>query len=247
MSESENVAPFVSVVIPTLQEGKYLSRCLTSLTQQSYPHYEIIIVDGGSTDDTLAIAQAFGVKLLLAPESTVVTARQLGAEIASGTIIAGADADTFYPVDYIAHVVADFARDARIVAVGGIGVFEPEPWWCYQIWIFTYFINTTLYQLTGKVGYVAASNFAYTKAAFEQVGGYTTYLEVGGDELDMLGKLKKAGTVLYDAQLIVYPSSRRARNGFFSYYLRFGIIGYALGYFLSRKFKRIVIKYTPVR
>ena len=244
---SENNLPFVSVVIPTLQEGRYIRRCLDSLANQSYPHYEIIVVDGGSTDDTLAIARSCGVRVIQAPGSTVVTARQLGVESAAGTIIVGADADTFYPADYIAHVVADFARDPRIVAVGGIAVFEPKPWWCYQIWIATYCIYTTIYRLTGKVVYVAASNFAYTKAAFEQVGGYTTYLEVGGDELDILRKLKQAGTILHDTQLIVYPSSRRARYGFFSYYWRFGIFGYGVGYLLSRKFKRIVIPYTPVR
>jgi glycosyltransferase involved in cell wall biosynthesis len=243
----EDNLPFVSVVIPTLQEGKYLRRCLDSLANQSFPHHEIIVVDGGSTDDTLAIARSFGVRVILAPGSTIITARQLGVESAAGIIIVGADADTFYPADYIAHVVADFARDPRIVAVGGIGVFEPEPWWCHQIWIATYFIYTTIYRLTGKVIYVAASNFAYTKAAFEHVGGYTTYLEVGGDELDILRKLKQAGAILHDTQLIVYPSSRRARRGFFSYYWRFGIFGYGLGYLLSRKFKRIVIPYTPVR
>lgn len=244
---SEDKLPFVSVVIPTLQEGKYIRRCLDSLSNQSYPHYEIIVVDGGSTDDTVAIAQEFGARIIHAPGSTVVTARQFGVESAVGTIIVGADADTFYPATYIVHVLADFARDPRIVAVGGIGVFEPEPRWCYQIWIATYFVYTTIYRLTGNVVYVAASNFAYTKAAFEQVGGYTKYLEVGGDELDILRKLKQAGTILHDTQLIVYPSSRRARYGFFSYYWRFGIFGYGVGYLLSRKFKRIVIPYTPVR
>ncbi|HJZ48889.1 MAG TPA: glycosyltransferase [Roseiflexaceae bacterium] len=244
---TEDNRPFVSVVIPTLQEGKYIGRCLDSLANQSYPYYEIIVVDGGSTDDTLAIARSFGVRVILAPGSTVVTARQLGVGRAAGTIIVGADADTFYPADYIAQVVGAFARDPRIVAIGGIAVFEPEPWWCYQIWIATYFVYTTIYRLTGKVVYVAASNFAYTKAAFEQVGGYTAYLEVGGDELDILRKLKQAGTILHDTQLIVYPSSRRARYGFFSYYWRFGIFGYGVGYLLSRKFKRIVIPYTPVR
>jgi len=243
----EGFLPLVSVVIPTLQEGKYLRRCLESLAKQSYPCYEIICVDGDSTDDTRAIARSFGVNLVLAPGSTLVTARQIGVEHARGAIIIGADADTFYPSDYISRVVAYFGRDPRIVAVGGIGVFELEPWWCHRIWILTYLVYTTIYRLTGIVVYVAASNFAFTKAAFEHVGGYTTYLEVGGDELDILDKLKKAGTIVYDPQLIVYPSSRRARMGFFNYYWRYGIFGYGVGYLLSQKFKRIVIKYTPVR
>jgi glycosyltransferase involved in cell wall biosynthesis len=246
-SMSRDFSPFVSVVIPTLQEGKYLRRCLESLAKQSYTSYETTIVDGGSTDETIDIAREFGTKIMPAPGSTMVIARQIGAEAARGEIIVGADADTYYPEDHLARVVANFERDARIVAVGGIGVFEPEPWWCYWIWVATYFIYATIYRLTGSVIYVAASNFSYKKAAFEQIGGYTTYLEVAGDELDILAKLKKAGKVAFDRQLVVYPSSRRARYGFFSYYLRFGIIGYGFGYLLARIFKRIVIKYTPVR
>ena len=244
---SKDIGPFVSVVIPTLQEGKYLRCCLESLAKQSYASYETIVVDGGSTDETLDIAREFGATIVPAPGSTMVIARQIGAQVARGEIIVGADADTSYPEDHLTCVVATFERDARIVAVGGIGVFEPEPWWCYRIWIATYFIYATIYWLTGSVVYVAASNFSYKKAAFEQIGGYTTYLEVAGDELDILAKLKKAGKVAFDTQLIVYPSSRRARYGFFSYYMRFGIIGYGFGYLLARIFKRIVIKYRPVR
>jgi glycosyltransferase involved in cell wall biosynthesis len=242
-----DASPFVSVVIPTFQEGRYLRRCLESLAAQSYAPFETIVVDGGSSDETLDIAREFGATVVLAPASTLVMARQIGADLARGEIIVGADADTWYPKDHLARVVANFAQDARIIAVGGIGVFEPEPWWCYQIWNVTYWFYATIYRLTGHVVYVAASNFSYTKAAFGQVGGYTTYLEAAGDELDILAKLKKAGTIAFDTQLIVYPSSRRARAGCFSYYLRFGIIGYGLSYLLSRVFKRIVIRYTPVR
>src|SRR5262249_20592918 len=134
-----------------------------------------------------------------------------------------------------------------VVAVAGVALFEPDPWWCYWIWIATYSFYTAIYRLTGRVVYVAALNFAYTRAAFDKVGGYTLYLEGAGDELDILAKLRRVGRVVLDTRLIVYPSSRRARLGFFSYYLRFGIIGYGVGYLLSRAFRRIVIKYTPVR
>ena len=119
---SDDFSPFISVVIPTLQEGKYLRRCLESLAKQSYACYETIVVDGGSTDETLDIAREFGATIVPAPDSTMVIARQLGAELAHGAIIVGADADTYYPEDHLARVVANFERDARIVAVGGIGV-----------------------------------------------------------------------------------------------------------------------------
>jgi glycosyltransferase involved in cell wall biosynthesis len=239
--------PRVSIVIPTLQEGKYLRRCLESLAKQSYTNHEVLVVDGGSTDETLAIARAFEVMLIAAPGSTLVTARQLGVEASGGEIIIGADADTVYPPDHIARVVADFGRDAGIVAVGGAGIFEPEPWWCSAIWRLTYAIYAMVYWLTGRVVYVAAFNLSFRKSAFVEAGGYTTYLEAGGDEIDILAKLKKTGRILFDSGLAVYPSSRRAKGGFLSYYLRHGVIGYGLAYLLAQHCKRNVIKYQPVR
>src|SRR5262245_3302736 len=155
--------PFVSIVIPTLQEGKYLSRCLASLAKQSYANCETIIVDGGSNDETLIIAREFGARILTAPGLTMVAARQIGAEAARGEIIVGADADTSYPENHIACVVEHFARHPDIVAVGGVGVFEPEPWWCHRIWIATYTVYATIYRLTGLVAYVAASNLSYRR------------------------------------------------------------------------------------
>jgi glycosyltransferase involved in cell wall biosynthesis len=237
--------PLVSIVIPTLQEGKYIRRCLASLVNQSYEPHEVLVVDGGSTDGTLEIAHAFGVTVISAPGSTLVTARQLGVEAAGGEIIVGADADTVYPRDHIERVVADLERDA--VAVGGVGIFEPDPWWCAAIWRLTYALYTTVYRLTGKVLYVAAFNLSFKKSAFVEAGGYTTYLEAGGDEIDILAKLKKTGKIAFDPALAVYPSSRRAQGGCLSYYLRYGIIGYGLAYLLAQRYKRTVIKYQPVR
>jgi len=244
---NESAQPDVSVVIPTLQEGKYLQRCLQSLQEQSYTCFEVIIVDGGSTDETLDIARAYGARIVPAPGSTLVTARQIGVEVAQGEIIVGADADTTYPAEHLARIVSAFQRHREIVAVGGIAIFEPDPWWCHLIWRISYTITSLIYRLTGHVVYLAASNMSFRKAAFEQTGGYTMYLEAAGDELDILAKLKKAGRIFFDPQLVVYPSSRRARAGFLAYYLHYGVIGYVLAYALSRHFKRIVIKYQPVR
>ncbi len=50
-------APSVSVIIPHWNKAEYLSTCLNSLLGQSYPHFEVILVDNGSTDDSLAILE----------------------------------------------------------------------------------------------------------------------------------------------------------------------------------------------
>ncbi len=49
-------SPLISVIIPTLNAGKFLRNCLDSLKQQSFEGFEILVVDGGSSDDTAAIS-----------------------------------------------------------------------------------------------------------------------------------------------------------------------------------------------
>jgi len=242
-----DAGPLASVVIPTLQEGGYLRATLASLAEQTYRRHEVLVVDGGSHDDTVAIAREFGVRVVQAPGSTLVTARQLGAQAAGGSIVVSADADTRYPPDHLARVVAAFRADPHLVALGGVADFEPDPWWCRRIWSLTWALYAWIYRRTGRVVYVAALNLAYTRAAFERCGGYTLYHEAGGDEIDILRKLRRVGRVALDADLVAFPSSRRARTGFVSYYVRHGIIGYSVAYLLARRFRRVVLKYAVVR
>ncbi|MFQ6001959.1 MAG: glycosyltransferase family 2 protein, partial [Anaerolineae bacterium] len=45
-------APSVSIIIPHWNKAEYLPTCLNSLLGQSYPHFEVVLVDNGSTDDS---------------------------------------------------------------------------------------------------------------------------------------------------------------------------------------------------
>lgn len=49
----------ISVLLPAYNVGEYIGICLDSILQQTYSNYEVIIVNDGSTDDTLAICQAY--------------------------------------------------------------------------------------------------------------------------------------------------------------------------------------------
>lgn len=94
-------APFFSIVIPTLNEAKYLPKLLGDLARQSYQDFEVIHVDGKSEDATVQKAAVFAKKLTL--RTKVVSVRNVshqrntGAKLAKGKWVLFFDADNRLP------------------------------------------------------------------------------------------------------------------------------------------------------
>lgn len=239
--------PSISIVIPTFNEEKYLPLCLYSLLNQSVKALEIIVADGGSTDQTVPSAKNKGAKVLVIPNSTVTIARNRGAMDAKGKIIVCADADTIYPTNYLEEIMKDFQRDSRIVCVGGIGEFEKKPWWMYLAWELTYHYCRLINKAFGITVYIPAYCMSYKKDAFEKIGGYREYLDFGGDEINILNRLKKIGKVYFDATLRPHPNNRRSQVGFFSIVIKHTLIDYYLNLLLAEIFKKTIIRGKPIR
>ena len=91
--------PFVSFIIPTLNAASVLEPCLKSITSQDYPKkkIEIIIADGGSTDDTLTIAKKYAAKIVKNPLKTGEAGKAVGVKAARGDITAFIDSDNILP------------------------------------------------------------------------------------------------------------------------------------------------------
>lgn len=87
--------PLISVIIATFNSSKLLPRTLTALVNQTYPRdrMEILMVDGGSTDDTLGIAEKYGCIVINNPETEPVHAKLLGIQNAKGKYLMTLDHD----------------------------------------------------------------------------------------------------------------------------------------------------------
>jgi glycosyltransferase involved in cell wall biosynthesis len=101
----------VSIVIPAHNAERFLGRTIASALAQTYDPIEVIVVDDGSTDDTVGVAEAAmardgRVKLLHNKERGVSSARNLGTSHARGELIASLDADDLWHPDKIARQVA---------------------------------------------------------------------------------------------------------------------------------------------
>src|SRR3989344_5311201 len=90
----------LTIILPTYNNEKTLRECLSSIVNQDYPKkdYEVLLIDGGSTDSTLEIARSFkSLKILNNPLRVEEKARILGIKKAKGEIIAFIDADNVLP------------------------------------------------------------------------------------------------------------------------------------------------------
>jgi glycosyltransferase involved in cell wall biosynthesis len=117
----DSFAPFCSIVIRAFNEEKHIRRLLSGIQMQDYPSREIILVDSGSTDKTIDIANEFGAKIVNINATDFTFGRSLnrGIAAASGEIIVIISAHC-YPVypDWLKQLLAPFVDDQVAVSYG---------------------------------------------------------------------------------------------------------------------------------
>ena len=111
--------PTICVVTPTLNAERYLADCLASVRQQDYPHVAQLVMDGGSSDGTLHIAEQYGVACLVRPGQNQSAAVNEGFRVVRGEILAWLNADDTYTPGALRCVGETFARDPALDAVYG--------------------------------------------------------------------------------------------------------------------------------
>jgi glycosyltransferase involved in cell wall biosynthesis len=98
----------ISVIVPTLNEEKYLGRTLRSLAEQSFCDFELIAKGGLSQDSTVEIAKEFADLVLSEKDISIGDTRNQGAKRAKGDVLAFLGADTFLDRNALEVVAEDF-------------------------------------------------------------------------------------------------------------------------------------------
>ncbi len=92
-------APRISVIVPTFNQGRFIEQTLLSIEGQSYPDLEIIVVDGGSTDETRSVLERHDARLtrwVSEPDRGQAHAINKGFRMATGSILAWLNSDDLY-------------------------------------------------------------------------------------------------------------------------------------------------------
>jgi glycosyltransferase involved in cell wall biosynthesis len=187
--------PLISAIICTHNRAGYLGAAIASLVGQTYPHREVIVVDNGSTDGTRAVVAPY----LDDPTVTYVyeatlglsTARNRGAAIARGEILAYLDDDAEASPQWLAALAAGFAdRPQAAIAGGYVGLQWPPgvvpPGWLSPTLaesLGAYDLGTDLRLITNPGQTPRGLNYAVRKAFLDSVGGFDPKLGRVGKNL----------------------------------------------------------------
>ena len=208
-----NKKPFISIVVPSYNEEKYLPNCLTTIANQKFPknEYEVIVVDNNSTDRTSQIAKKFGAKIIKEKKQGYVFTLQKGMSHAKGKIIAVVDADTELDSNWL-EIIEKAFMDPKVVAVTGRVNLDTKSK-LFNIStsaLYTLFLHISSFidkpNLTGF-------NFAVRRDSFLKVGGLNMMFEMSPD-VDLGIRLNKIGKVKVIDKLSVVTSARRWEERF---------------------------------
>ncbi|MBW4582640.1 MAG: TIGR04283 family arsenosugar biosynthesis glycosyltransferase [Tildeniella nuda ZEHNDER 1965/U140] len=109
--------PRVSIIIPTLNEATSLGRTLRCLSVLDPPAWEILVVDGGSQDQTVSIAKTAAFLVITSEQAGRSVQMNRGAEVATGEILCFLHADTLVPDDLVTVIARTLGNPA--IACGG--------------------------------------------------------------------------------------------------------------------------------
>lgn len=184
---SDESLPFVSIVIPVFNEERYLSSCLTSLRSLTYPKdlHEILLIDNGSTDQTLEIAQGFSEVTVYVKENAKVGAvRNYGVQKAKGSVIVFLDSDCLVSEDWLTKGVEKLHSIPDSV-IGGRYLLRDDPSWLEKYWILGSPEKSVARALVGGCIFIP-------KKIFQHVGQFDESLNAGEDN-ELTERLRKAG------------------------------------------------------
>ena len=232
----------VSIIIPTLNEAECLERTLRQLSILDPPPYEVLVVDGGSEDETVAIANEVFSTFTLSNRVRVISANKRGrsvqmnqgAEAATGEILCFLHADTSIPDDLVALIQETLAD--RTVACGGfisLMVGSVTTHWGLSLlnYLKTYLAPLILRpQLFSKgLRLLFGDQVMFCRRAdFWKVGGFDSALPIM-EEADLCLKLVHHGRIRLVNRIVESSDRRVARLGYLKAIAIYLFIGFLWG------------------
>ncbi|GCF14477.1 hypothetical protein Harman_24120 [Haloarcula mannanilytica] len=201
--------PFVSVIVPVYNDPDGIRKCLTALTDQTYPEsrFEVLVVDNGSTDDTRSVVSDFPVTLLVEDEiQGSYAARNKGIRHTNGDIFAFVDADcTPEPAWIEAGIQKMTVQNADLVSGRVRFQFSADPTPAER---FDAMVNmrNDKHEIDG---FAKTANVFVRRSVVEDIGEFPAQLRSGGDVYWTQSATDRGHSLMYAPDAIVDHPSRQ--------------------------------------
>lgn len=189
--QSSEVPVDFSFVVPAKNEGAFIGRCLSSLTSTLAPDItaEILVVDNGSRDQTVATAKSIeGVRLLTFDHGNVGAVRNHGAWNARGRYLVFIDADCLVDAGFLQRV-ATLTQAQPSTVFGGGAALPDNATWVEQHWLLENQGRTLLPR------HLIGACIVIPRTQFDAIGGFSEVLESGEDS-DLHLRLARSGVAI---------------------------------------------------
>lgn len=214
----------VSVIVTVLNEGSALKRLLDSLAAQTRAPDEVVIVDGGSTDDTLSILQTavqtgrLPLRVLVEPGANISRGRNLAIAAASGEVIASTDAGVWLSDSWLAELIAPFesADPPQVVS----GVFVPDAHGAFEV-AMAATVLPTLAEIRPASFLPSSRSVAFTRSAWRAVGGYPEWLDYCEDLVFDLRLRQRFAPFGFAPGAVAHFRPRGSLRSFFKQYYQY--------------------------
>ena len=208
----------ISVIIPVKNEEDKIEHCLEAVFNQTIKPFEVIVVDGHSTDKTVENTKKFPVRIFYEDYHTRAGACQIGVENAKGEYVAFTDADCIPEKDWLENLVKEFDED--IVGVGGGIKNIGEGLWGKSINLVMGTFLGSANSVQGRfftdkryVKSISGCNSMYHKGDILKIGGFDVRLSTAEDT-ELNRKLLRIGKLLYTPNAVILHNHKRGLRGF---------------------------------
>ncbi len=202
------VAPAVSVVVPVRNGARFLRRAIDSVLTQTWPDFELIVIDDGSTDGTADILSALQtadprIRVIHQPPTGIVASLNSGVAAARADLIARLDADDISLPDRLEKQVAWMAANPRVAVLGGAVIFIDGADRKFELRRYVLEPHAVEGVLLSEGPGVVHPAVIMRKSTVERVGGYRTAFELAED-YDLWLRISEVALIANLPDVVIY-------------------------------------------